>query len=166
MYGLRTNRIDMEKTNSEMSIFITNLSQLPPTKYLLSELMWDFIQGLWPNPVGFVLPKMGDWMDEFQLASFSSVSGSPKKVIMYVSDCDVTSQIIDQVGPIAVRPLPKGVNIHSGQLFPEMLSKVNGILLDEDNNNDNEFTVVDCTEIKMGVIDFIKVGTVPKTQVT
>ncbi|XP_040261733.1 uncharacterized protein LOC120977724 isoform X3 [Bufo bufo] len=113
-----------------------------------------------------VFAQIGDWMDEFQLASFSSVSGSPKKVIMYVSDCDVTSQIIDQVGPIAVRPLPKGVNIHSGQLFPEMLSKVNGILLDEDNNNDNEFTVVDCTEIKMGVIDFIKVGTVPKTQVT
>lgn len=46
------------------------------------------------------------------------------------------------------------------------LFQVNGILLDEEHNNDNEFTVVDCTKIKSGIIDFVKVGTVPKKQVT
>ncbi|KAM3912366.1 uncharacterized protein RB166_020841 [Leptodactylus fuscus] len=162
----KLSKLDMEKIDSEMSIFITSLSQLQPIKHLLCQVMWDFIKGLWPNPVGFVLPKIEDWLDGFQLATSSSIPGSPKRVVIYISDCEVTTQIIDKVGPIAARSLPKGMNIHPGHMLPNLLSKVNGILLDEEHNIDFGFTVVDCTEIKMGIINFVKVGTVPKAQVT
>lgn len=52
-------RIDMENIDSEMSIFITSLAQLQPIKHILSKLMWDFIEGLFPNPVGYVVPRIG-----------------------------------------------------------------------------------------------------------
>ncbi|KAM4020592.1 uncharacterized protein ACNLHF_000960 [Anomaloglossus baeobatrachus] len=161
----KVSKIRMENTNNEMSVYITSLAQLQPIKYLLSKLTWDFIEALWPNPVGFVLPKIGDWLDRFQLATSSSLSGSSKNVIIYISDCEVTTQIIDQVGPIAVRMLAKETHIHPDQIFTKLQSRVNGILLDEEHNSDNEFTVIDCTEIETGIIDFVKIGTVPETQV-
>ncbi|KAG9478046.1 hypothetical protein GDO78_013179 [Eleutherodactylus coqui] len=161
----KVSKIDIENTDNEMSIFITSIEQLQPIKHLLSKLMLDFIEGLWPNPVGFVLPKIGDWLTGFQLATTSSLSGSSKNVIIYVSDCEVTTQIINQVGPIAVRSLPKGAHTHPSQMFPKLRSKVNGILLDEEHNNDDIFTVVDCTQIKRGIVDFVKVGIIPTTQV-
>ncbi|XP_073429133.1 uncharacterized protein [Dendrobates tinctorius] len=158
-------KMRMENIDNEMSVFITSLAQLQPIKNLFSKLMWDFIEALWPNPVGFVLPKIGDWLDGFQLATSSSLSGSSRNVIIYISDYEVTTQIIEQVGPIAVRSLAKETHIHPGQIFTKLLRKVDGILLDEENSNDNEFTVVDCTEIETGIIDFVKIGTVPETQV-
>ncbi|KAG8554110.1 hypothetical protein GDO81_003666 [Engystomops pustulosus] len=156
--------IDADNTDSTMSIIITSLSHLQPIKCLLSTLVWDFIEGLWPNPVGILLPEMGDWLDGFRLATSSSLLGPSKNVIIYISDCGVTTQVIHQVGPIAVRSLAKGTQLNPGQMFPQMLTKVNGILLDK-GHIANEFTIVDCTEIKTGNINFVKVGTVPKTQV-
>ncbi|XP_056393571.1 uncharacterized protein LOC130290247 isoform X2 [Hyla sarda] len=161
----KLSKIDVENKDSEMSIYISSVKQLQPIKCLLSKLMWDFIEGLWPNPVGFVLPEIGDWLDGFELATSSSLPGSSKNVIVHISDCEITTQIIDQVGPIAVRSLPKGTHIHPGQMFPKMQNKVSAILLDDKNNDDNEFTVVDCMKIKTGTIDFVKVGSVSKTKV-
>ncbi|XP_069604739.1 uncharacterized protein [Ranitomeya imitator] len=159
----KVSKIRMENIDNETSLFITSLAQLHPIKNLFSKLMWDFIEALWPNPVGFVLPKIGDWLDGFQLATSSS--GSSRNVIIYISDYEVTTQIIDQVGPIAARSLAKETHIHPSQIFSKLLRKVDGILLDEENSNDNEFTVVDCTKIETGIIDFVKIGTVPEAQV-
>ncbi|XP_073493841.1 uncharacterized protein [Phyllobates terribilis] len=161
----KVSKIRMENIDNEMSVFITSLAQLQPIKYLLSNLMWDFMEALWPNPVGFVLPKVGDWLDGFQLATSSSLSGSSRNVTIYISDYEVTTQIIDRVGPIAVRSLANETHFHPGQIFTKLLRKVNGILLDVETRNENEFTVVDCTEIETGIIDFVKIGTVPEAQV-
>ncbi|XP_069842331.1 uncharacterized protein [Dendropsophus ebraccatus] len=161
----KLSKIHMENKDSETSIYITDVKQLQPIKYLLGKVMWDFIEGLWPNPVGFIIPGTGDWLDGFQMATSSSLAGSKKNVTLYISDCEVTAQIIDKVGPIAVRLMAKGTHIHSGQILPKKLSKVKAILLDEENNDYTEYTVVDCTKIKTGTIDFIKVGSVPEAQI-
>ncbi|XP_075042148.1 uncharacterized protein LOC142101639 isoform X2 [Mixophyes fleayi] len=161
----KVSQINMENTDREISIYITSLTQLQPVKYLLSRELWDFIEGLWQNPVGFVLPKIGGWLNGFGLANSSSLLGSSKSVILYISDCEVTAQIIDLVGPIAVRSLAKGTQILPGQLFPKPLRKVDGILLDMAYASYYEFTVVDCTKMEMGVIDVLKVGSVPKIKV-
>ncbi|XP_063791682.1 uncharacterized protein LOC134947608 [Pseudophryne corroboree] len=161
----KVSQINLESAEKEISIFITSLNQLQPVKYLLSKEIWAFIEGLWPNPVGFVLPEIGDWLKGFGLASVSSLLDSSKSVILYISDCGVTGQIIDRVGPIAVRLLTKGTQNLPSQMFAKLLTQVDGVLLDTAHDTEYEFTVVDCTKMEMGVIDVLKVGAVPTIKV-
>ncbi|KAM9324071.1 uncharacterized protein PAF06_000064 [Gastrophryne carolinensis] len=69
------------------------------------------------------------------------------------------------VGPIAVRKLGRRAQSMPGLAFPKLLGQTDGILLDDAQNSDFEFTIIDCMELHEGVIEIIKEGSVPKAKV-
>lgn len=163
----KLSQLEIETEDNEISIFISSFVHLQE-KSVLSRRVQGLIQGLWPNPVGFVLPKKGNWLDSLGVADCSSLLGTPRSVTLYISDLEVTTQIINLVGPIAVRSL--GKKTHRTQLvpdlsFPKFPAKVDRILLDEIRKNDYKFTIVDCMDLEKGTVNIIEEGSVPVTQV-
>ncbi|KAM5146295.1 uncharacterized protein ACMZJ9_013520 isoform 2-T2 [Mantella aurantiaca] len=162
----KVSQLEIESEDNEISVFIAGLSHLRDDKSVLGRRVQGLIDGLWPNPVGFVLPKKGCWLDNLGLANSSSLLGSLKSITLCISDCEVTSQIINLVGPIAIRSLGKSTQALSDLGFPKFPGKVDGILFDGIQENDDTFTVVDCMQLENGIVNIIKEGSVPKTRVT
>ncbi|XP_068103784.1 uncharacterized protein [Hyperolius riggenbachi] len=104
----------------------------------------------------------GKCLDNLGLANSSSLLGSSKNIILYTSDYEVTTQIIDLVGPIAVRLL--GMRTQ-GLMLSNLPKEVDGILIDDMQNNDYEFTIIDCMDVDRGKIEIIKEGAVSTSQV-
>ncbi|PIO36919.1 hypothetical protein AB205_0019160 [Aquarana catesbeiana] len=130
-------RLEIETEDNEISIFISSFVHLQE-KSVLSRRVQGLIQGLWPNPVGFVFPKKGNWLDSLGVADCSSLLGTPRSVTLYISDLEVTTQIINLV---------------------------DRILLEEIRKNDYKFTIVDCMDLEKGTVNIIEEGSVPVTQV-
>ncbi|XP_072286785.1 uncharacterized protein [Pyxicephalus adspersus] len=161
----KLSKLEIETEDNEISIFISGFADLQEEKSVLGRRVQELVKGLWPNPVGFVLPKNGTWMDNLRLINSSSLLGSMKSVTLYMSDCEVTTQIINRVGPIAVRLLSKRTQIMLDVKFQKFPGKVDAILLDEIQKNEYEFTVIDCTMLEKGNVNIIKEGSVPTAQV-
>ncbi|MEE6515394.1 hypothetical protein FKM82_024129 [Ascaphus truei] len=158
-------KIKMENADTEMSLLITSLTQLAPSKHLIGHMAWDFMQGLWPEPIGLILSKEGGWLDSLGLRNSCKLLGSSHSVTLYISDYTVTSYLTDMVGPIAVKPLGKGHIIPPSEIYTRLRGKVDGILLDLPYQENDDFTIVDCTKIERKVIDIMKVGSLSSTQV-
>ncbi|XP_068103790.1 uncharacterized protein [Hyperolius riggenbachi] len=155
-------QINTISEDAEIMISITSLVHQHQSKYDCNRKICNFINSLWPYPVGLVLPNKGKCLDNLGLANSSSLLGSSKNIILYTSDYEVTTQIIDLVGPIAVRLL--GMRTQ-GLMLSNLPKEVDGILIDDMQNNDYEFTIIDCMDVDRGKIEIIKEGAVSTSQV-
>ncbi|KAM4664735.1 uncharacterized protein O3C94_012742 [Discoglossus pictus] len=150
----KLSQIQMENTENEMSFVISSMTQLLPVRHLIAQMVWDFIDSLWPGPIGLVLSKQD-----------CSMLDSCGNIVLYISDCAVTSYLIGMVGPIAVKPLGNMRQIQNKKINTKLSGKIDGILLDLPHEEDYEITVVDCTQIKMGIISVMQTGSVPSIQI-
>ncbi|XP_063287075.1 uncharacterized protein LOC134572196 isoform X2 [Pelobates fuscus] len=158
-------QINLKNIDNEISLCISDLVQMQAVKYLFNGMIWYLIEALSPNPIGLILPKQGCWLDCLGLQNDLSYLGTSHTVTLYVSDCQVTNQVIDMVGPLAIRVLGKECQELCDQRCAMLLTQVDGILLDAPFKEDSGITVVDCTQIDKGLIDVKIVGSVSKIQV-
>ncbi|CAH2315572.1 uncharacterized LOC100489887 L homeolog [Pelobates cultripes] len=158
-------QLNLKNMDNEISLCISDLVQMQAVKYLFNGMIWYLIEALSPNPIGLILPKQGCWLDCLGLQNDLSYLGTCHTVTLYVSDRQVTNQVIDMVGPLAIRFLGKECQELCGQSCARLLTQVDGILLDAPFKEDSGITVVDCTQIDKGLIDVKIVGSVSKIQV-
>ncbi|XP_043560595.1 uncharacterized protein si:ch211-153b23.4 [Chiloscyllium plagiosum] len=150
-----------------MSLWISNVAQLEPAKHLLSPLLWDLMQKVWPSSISLVIPR-GEWLNLFGLQHAEKYIGTPQSIAIRIPDCTVTTHLIDQVGPIAVtsaNPTGEADTTHHNQVYAKLGNKVDAVLCDGPSPENIASTVVDCTKIETGTLGFFRVGLVPKSQV-
>ncbi|XP_056395398.1 uncharacterized protein LOC130291065 isoform X2 [Hyla sarda] len=150
-----------------MSLWISNLEQLKPSKHLLNPLLWDFMEAAWPSSISLVIPR-GPWLDVLGARDSAKYIGTPQSIAVRIPDCTVTTHLIDMVGPIAVtsaNPSGEADTTHHNQVYAKLGDKVDGVLCDGASPENIASTVVDCTKIETGNIAFFRVGIVPKSQV-
>ncbi|XP_048461277.1 uncharacterized protein si:ch211-153b23.4 [Rhincodon typus] len=150
-----------------MSLWISNVTQLEPAKHLLSPLLWDLMQKVWPSSISLVIPR-GEWLNLFGLQHAEKYIGTPQSIAIRIPDCTVTTHLIDQVGPIAVtsaNPTGEADTTHHNQVYAKLGNKVDAVLCDGPSPENIASTVVDCTKIETGTLGFFRVGLVPKSQV-
>ncbi|XP_067387446.1 uncharacterized protein [Emydura macquarii macquarii] len=150
-----------------MSLWISSLKQLEPTKHLLNPVLWDFMAAAWPSPISLVVPR-GEWVDFLGMKDSAKYVGTSQSIAVRIPDCSVTTHLIDLVGPIAVtsaNPTGEADTTHHNQVYAKLGDKVDAVLCDGPSPENIASTVVDCTKIESGNIGFFRVGIVPKSQV-
>ncbi|XP_063289616.1 uncharacterized protein LOC134573768 [Pelobates fuscus] len=150
-----------------MSLWISSLKQLEQAKHLFSPILWDFMEAAWPSSISLVIPR-GEWLDFLGAKDSSKYIGTPQSIAIRIPDCTITTHLIDMVGPIAVtsaNPSGEADTTHHNQVYAKLGEKVDGVLCDGASPENIASTVVDCTKIESGIIQFFRVGIVPKSQV-
>ncbi|CAM4614762.1 unnamed protein product [Caretta caretta] len=150
-----------------MSLWISSLKQLEPTKHLFNPMLWEFMVAAWPSPISLVVPR-GKWVDFLGMKDSAKYVGTSQSIAIRIPDCSVTTHLIDLVGPIAVtsaNPTGEADTTHHNQVYAKLGDKVDAVLCDGPSPENIASTVVDCTKIESGNIGFFRVGIVPKSQV-
>uniref|UniRef100_A0A8C9RR82 Threonylcarbamoyl-AMP synthase n=1 Tax=Scleropages formosus TaxID=113540 RepID=A0A8C9RR82_SCLFO len=150
-----------------MSLWISSLKQLEPSKHLINPVLWDFMKAAWPSSISMVIPR-GPWMDLFGLENSAKYIGTPQSIAIRNPDCTVATHLMNLVGPIAVtsaNPTGEADTTHHNQVYAKLGDKVDGVLCDGPSPENIASTVVDCTKIESGQIGFFRVGVIPKSKV-
>ncbi|KAL4648847.1 hypothetical protein GN956_G7483 [Arapaima gigas] len=157
----------LQAQDRPMSLWISSLKQLEPSRHLINPVLWDFMEAAWPSSISMVIPR-GPWMDIFGLGDSAKYIGTPQSIAIRNPDCAVATHLMDLVGPIAVtsaNPTGEADTTHHNQVYAKLGEKVNGVLCDGPSPENIASTVVDCTKIESGKIGFFRVGVFPKSKV-
>ncbi|XP_053734732.1 uncharacterized protein si:ch211-153b23.4 [Synchiropus splendidus] len=150
-----------------MSLWLSSIKQLDPVRHLLSPLLLDFMEAVWPSSISVVVPR-GPWMETLGLGEAAQHVGTQQSVAIRSPDCSVATRLLSQVGPIAVtsaNPTGEADTTHHNQVHAKLGHKVDGVLCDGPSPQNIASTVVDCTRIESGHIAFFRVGRIPKSKV-
>ncbi|XP_069049687.1 uncharacterized protein [Lepisosteus oculatus] len=160
-------KVKVHAQDRPMSLWISSIKQLEPSRHLINPVLWDFMEAAWPSSISMVIPR-GPWMDCFGLKESAKYIGTPQSVAIRNPDCTVATHLIDLVGPIATmsaNPTGEADTTHHNQVYAKLGDKVDGVLCDGPSPENIASTVVDCTKIESGNIGFFRVGIIPKSQV-
>ncbi|KAL8590450.1 hypothetical protein ACOMHN_011663 [Nucella lapillus] len=151
-----------------MSMWISRTEQLQEGRPLFGELVWAFMNEVWPSTVSCVIPK-GQWLDNLGIGEANPLVGRPDSIAVRMPDNCVTSYLVDQTGPIAVtsaNPTGEADTTHHLQVLAKLgLDNVDGILCSGPSPENMASTVVDTRQMSKGTLNFFRIGVVPRARV-
>ncbi|XP_076441112.1 uncharacterized protein LOC143280361 [Babylonia areolata] len=151
-----------------MSMWISRTEQLAEGRPLFGELVWAFMNEVWPSTVSCVIPK-GQWLDNLGIGEANSLVGLPDSIAVRMPDNSATSYLVDQTGPIAVtsaNPTGEADTTHHLQVLARLgLDNVDGILCSGPSPENMASTVVDTRRMDQGHLTFFRIGVVPRARV-
>lgn len=151
-----------------MSMWISRVSQLDEGRELFGELVWAFMNEIWPSTVSLVIPK-GQWLDNLGIGAANNLVGRPDSIAVRMPDNCVTSYLIDQTGPVATtsaNPTGEADTTHHLQVLAKLgMDNVDGILCSGPSPENMASTVVDTRRMTQGQLSFFRIGVVPRARV-
>ncbi|XP_048255486.1 uncharacterized protein LOC124112776 [Haliotis rufescens] len=155
-----------EAEDRPMSMWISRRDQIAAGRPLFGELLWDFMEEIWPGTVSLVLPK-GPWLDSLGIGYAEKYIGRPDSIATRMPDNTVTSALLDICGPVAstsANPTGEADTTHHLQVLAKLgLENCDGILCSGPAPENSASTVVDCRNINKGQLGFFRIGIVKRT---
>ncbi|XP_036365429.1 uncharacterized protein LOC118766235 [Octopus sinensis] len=151
-----------------MSMWISNVNQLAAGREQFGEMLWAFMNAVWPSTISCVVNK-GPWLDSLGVGYAGKYIGRPDSIAVRMPDNMVTSFLIDHTGPVSTssaNPTGEADTTHHLQVIAKLgLKNCDGILCDGPSFANSASTVVDCRKIDEGKIGFFRIGLEPKSRV-
>ncbi|KAK7099659.1 uncharacterized protein [Littorina saxatilis] len=151
-----------------MSMWISRVEQLDEGRELFGELVWAFMNEVWPSTVSCVIPK-GLWLENLGIGDANALVGRPDSIAVRMPDNCVTSYLVDQTGPVATtsaNPTGEADTTHHLQVLAKLgMENVDGILCSGPSPENMASTVVDTRRMTQGQLSFFRIGVVPRQRV-
>ncbi|GAB1605836.1 hypothetical protein Ahia01_000865900 [Argonauta hians] len=151
-----------------MSMWISNVNQLAAGREQFGEMLWAFMNAVWPSTISCVVNK-GPWLDTLGVGYAGKYIGRPDSIAVRMPDNMVTSLLIDQTGPVSTssaNPTGEADTTHHLQVIAKLgLKNCDGILCEGPSFANSASTVVDCRKFDEGKIGFFRIGLEPKSRV-